>query len=223
MMTHCAIIIPTTYGLAYDTCIRAIEEKTEAEFRIIDIDGRDMESFTYARAINQGIDQLKGTETHVCFMNDDTIPTRRWLSRLITKIDVLDLGAIGPFGAFIKVPKEKIEETAEQLAKLHWYHPLRWVDHLSGYCLIVPSKIIERVGRWDENYEYYFEDTDYTLRIHNEGYPMAIDLTTYVWHQEKVGFNAHDLMERKIKCNRSQLYFERKFGIKVGYNVADKI
>ena len=46
----------------------------------------------------------------------------------------------------------------------------REVDWIQGSCLLIPKKVIDEVGAFDDRFFMYFEDTDLCRRIKNAGY-----------------------------------------------------
>lgn len=68
-----------------------------------------------------------------------------------------------------KLPMAKRE--LERFLMTDWDHATtREVDWMQGSCLLVPKKIFEIVGLFDERFFMYFEDTDLCRRIKKAGF-----------------------------------------------------
>lgn len=59
------------------------------------------------------------------------------------------------------------------------------VGFISGCCMMLHKKVIDRIGYFDSQYFLYYEDTDYCVRMQNAGIVMKYITTTSLWH--KVG------------------------------------
>lgn len=85
-----------------------------------------------------------------------------------------------------------------------------YVDYASGCCLLMPRKVIERVGMWAEEYFMYYEDMDYSLRILENGFQILYEKDAKVYH--KVGRTAGVQSKLAIYYNvRNRLYVIKKF------------
>jgi len=64
-----------------------------------------------------------------------------------------------------------------------WDHATtREVDWIQGSCWLVPKKVFDEVGVFDEDFFMYFEDTDLCHRIHNAKYKIVYLATSEVLH-----------------------------------------
>lgn len=91
----------------------------------------------------------------------------------------------------------------------------KYCDYASGCCLLIPRKVIERVGYWAEEYFMYYEDMDYSIRIIREGFKIFYNKDAVVYH--KVGKSAGIGSRLSIYYNIwNRLYIINKFnfGIK---------
>lgn len=56
------------------------------------------------------------------------------------------------------------------------------IDAGAGAFMMVPRKIVEKVGGWDENYFFYGEDLDFYYRINQAGYKVIFFATPLLYH-----------------------------------------
>lgn len=55
-----------------------------------------------------------------------------------------------------------------------WGHETtREVDWVQGSCWLIPKKVFDKVGLFDERFFMYFEDTDFCRRVHQAGYRVV--------------------------------------------------
>ena len=56
------------------------------------------------------------------------------------------------------------------------------VENLTGACLAVRKNILDKVGYYDEDFFFYFEETEWCSRIINSGYEILIDPSIRIEH-----------------------------------------
>jgi hypothetical protein len=57
------------------------------------------------------------------------------------------------------------------------------IDFISGTCMLVPKRTVERVGLMDERYFLYGEDIDWGAQIRESGLRLAYCAAAEVWHK----------------------------------------
>ena len=63
------------------------------------------------------------------------------------------------------------------------YDTIKEVDHVTGSCLMIRNKVIDKVGVLDNNFNPYFgEDTDWCLRTKKKGYKIIYVPKAILWH-----------------------------------------
>lgn len=63
------------------------------------------------------------------------------------------------------------------------YDTVKDVDHVTGSCLMIRNKVIDKIGVLDNNFNPYFgEDTDWCLRTKKEGYKITYVPKAKLWH-----------------------------------------
>lgn len=56
------------------------------------------------------------------------------------------------------------------------------VDWITGCCILVKTKVIEKVGLLDEKFFAYFEDVDWSFRFRSHGYNLAYVPQSKIYH-----------------------------------------
>ncbi len=63
------------------------------------------------------------------------------------------------------------------------YNNIKKVSFVSGCCMLIPSKIIKKVGFLSEDYFLYCEDLDYCCRVLVKGFDLIYNPTSVIYHK----------------------------------------
>lgn len=87
------------------------------------------------------------------------------------------------------------------------------VGFISGCCMMLHKKVIDKIGYFDRQFFLYYEDTDYCVRLQNAGIAMKYITTTSLWH--KVGGSSLGGSEASCSTQyyvtRNRLLFAEKY------------
>jgi GT2 family glycosyltransferase/ADP-heptose:LPS heptosyltransferase len=83
------------------------------------------------------------------------------------------------------------------------------IDFISGTCILVPRRTVERVGLMDERYFLYGEDIDWGARIRESGLRLAYCADAEVWHKGG-GSIQHGSALHDYYCVKSSLLLVHK-------------
>lgn len=87
------------------------------------------------------------------------------------------------------------------------------VGFISGCCMMLHRKVIDKIGYFDSLFFLYYEDTDYCVRLQNAGIAMKYITTTGLWH--KVGGSSLGGSEASCSTQyyvtRNRLLFAEKY------------
>ena len=162
----------------------------------------------------------------VCFIDDDAIPEPEWLADLADAYRDEDVGAAGGFvydNTGVKFQATYV--TTNRLGyATDWSTPAPHINfpysldypHLLGTnCSFRRSALLEIQG-FDEEYEYFLDETDVCCRINDAGYRIMQLANAYVHHKFAP---SHLRDERKIVRNWYPLIKNRVyFGLRNGSN-----
>lgn len=172
------------------------------------------ENLGYAAACNQGI--AAGQGEFVVVLNSDIIVHKGWLtSMVLTAQRDPEIGVVGP-----KMVNEQglivgvgVTELTSECAPRGWLKPDR--DDLynqqedcysvGGACYLIRREALKRTGAFDENYFFYFEETDLSLRMLEKGYRVVYCPDAKVLHFHEGSLNPDRPDERLI---RNQYFLE---------------
>jgi GT2 family glycosyltransferase len=162
----------------------------------------------------------------VCFIDDDAVPEPEWLGDLAEAYRDPDVGAAGGF----VYDNTGVNFQARYVTTNRLGYPTDWTvpaphinfpfaldyPHLLGTnCSFRRSALIE-VGGFDEEFEYFLDETDVCCRINDAGYRIAQLSNAFVHHKYAP---SHLRDERKIVRNWYPLLKNRiYFGLRNGLN-----
>lgn len=141
---------------------------------------------------NIGINMASGDV--IAFIDDDAIPEPEWLTQAIIAFDSDDVGAVGgrvfdPSGYEFQYQYS----TATRLGSANW----RRTEATPEYCLpftyefpylqgtntFFRGDVLRKIGGFDEEFEYYLDETDVCLRVVDAGYLVRQLHNAYVHHK----------------------------------------
>lgn len=151
----------------------------------------------YAGNNNTGIDvALAQGADWVLILNEDTVVAPDCVERLV-KVGSADRknGIVGPMVYHYDEPE--VIQSAGGRIDLTWnavhiaqnevdrgfFKQPRQVDWVSGCCMMVRRAVVEEVGRLDERFFYYWEETEWCLRARRQGWRIVHVPDARVWHK----------------------------------------
>jgi GT2 family glycosyltransferase len=175
----------------------------------------------YGPAMNQGL--AIADAPYVCFANNDIIFTKGWLEEIIlTFKEYPDVGLLNPNSNNLNIrPKEgeSIDSFADLLKKTYTKGSFVDLPFCIGFCMVVKRIVLDNIGGFDEAFApMYFEDSDYSRRVHKAGYRLGIARRSYVWHHEG-GSSSQLGKDREAIFKRSEQTYLRKWGrtLRIGW------
>ena len=150
----------------------------------------------FAPAANAGA--AAATGDFLCFLNNDTVVTRGWLSALLRHLERdPSLGLVGPSTNEIanaaKVPvgyrdPEGLERWARAFTRENAGRS-EPIPMLAFFCVLTRRGVFERVGPLDERFEVgMFEDDDWCRRAREKGFRLAVARDSFVHHWGRGSF-----------------------------------
>ena len=201
---------------------------------------RNLQNTGFAKANNQGIKVAKGR--HVLLLNSDTILNEGSIRNLVKFMDehpkaaaagpkVLNFdGSLQSKGfcfpsvllsliMFFRIPKVLSQERLMKwFPRYYWdADEVRGVDWISGCCLLMRKKVIEKIGSLCEDFFMYYEDEEWCYRARKEKYEVWYVPTAEVKHknQSSPSTDRFDIGETSAKQ-----YYEKTVGSYKGIVIA---
>ncbi|HHX58597.1 MAG TPA: glycosyltransferase family 2 protein [Candidatus Moranbacteria bacterium] len=177
----------------------------------------------FAKAVNQGINlaQKEFNPDYFFLFNPDAYLTKNCLLELIKKSSInslsspliIDHKSDQPWfsGGKINWLKMRTEHMKCNLPQSVFYS----TDYLTGCALLIPRKIIQKIGLFNEKLFLYYEDADFSLRAKKAGFSLEIIPTSTAYHQESQSFLKTIDKKRSKQKNSSQnkTYYLSKSGL----------
>lgn len=162
----------------------------------------------------------------VAFIDDDAVPEAEWLEELALSYSDSTIGAVGGF--VYDYTGVRFQSTFVTITRLGY--PVEWagpashlqfpfsqdVPHLLGTnCSFRRSALLE-IGGFDEEYEYFLDETDLCCRINDAGYGIVQRDDAFVHHKFAP---SHIRNDKRIVKNWYALIKNRiYFGLRNGLN-----
>jgi GT2 family glycosyltransferase len=157
---------------------------------------RNAENLGFVRGNNVGISQADPESDVVLLNNDLEFTQRDWLQKLrACAHSRLDAGVVGcrlrlPDGRLLHAGAYVLPETCwgQQLGSLEkdigQYGGNREVEGIVFACAYLRRELVRAIGGLSEDYESYFEDTDYSLRARQAGFQTLVCGEVTLVHRE---------------------------------------
>lgn len=145
----------------------------------------------YTKAANTGLELARGDI--LVLGNNDLLFHDNWLRELTWLLDIgYDVATV-----WTSDQKVKLEDRIEKDAKF-------------GSIFAMKRHVYEAIGGFDPTFRGYFADTDYRLRILDEGFKIGKNLSSVIEHKSKATYEIVD--PNDIEFNRAKVLFEQKWG-----------
>ncbi len=171
----------------------------------------------YARALNLGIERSHGD--YIAILNNDTTVNKNWLNELIEvmnqdrKIGVVQSKILFSDGQTINsVGVEEAEDfyfrdIAFGQKDNGQYNEVNELMHFSGGSALLRRNCVKSIGGFDEDFMFYVEDLDYSVRCRKHGWKIFFCPQSIVYH---VFHGSTTVDFCKYFCSRNRLLFIAK-------------
>lgn len=192
----------------------------------------------FVKATNSGIERAtRDGCSSVVFLNNDTIVTPGWLSRMVEiQNSYLKVGIVGPMTTppswrdmpkvknIIKkkmgyeVLKPQVDGYADTL-KANLSGKIKDQEFLAFYCVLISTKMIKDIGILSEDYDIgLFDDDDYCYRARKNGWRIILAQDTYVHH-----YNNSTFIDQNIDYHKQLEKNRQVFISKHGFDPWDRV
>jgi len=150
----------------------------------------------FAAGINVGLRAaLQAGAEYLLVLNNDVTVHPRLVESLISAVDV-SVGGVAPLIYTMEDPRRiwsagfrrhpilltMYGGARGNIDKGEYREPFA-VDYVLGCAVLLPARILDRVGLFDESFFFYYEDLDLSIRIRAQGYRLIVAPQAIVWHQ----------------------------------------
>jgi GT2 family glycosyltransferase len=180
----------------------------------------------FARGCNAGLRYtLERGADYVLLLNNDTLVDSAMLSYLAQAAEEDPLrGPLGPRIFFLEEPTRIWSEGAycRPLTKAWYGHhhgllakdlpppaAIRPVDYVTGCAMLLSRQFLDRVGLFDPEFFFYYEDLDLCLRAKKAGFQPVCVPQAQIWHRVSASAGPGSPQQR-YHLARSSVRFYRK-------------
>lgn len=201
-------------------CLRALQDQTFKDFSVVVVDDGSIDgtsemikaefpdvtlihgdgSLFWTAATNQGIKYaLSKNASGIMTLNDDTIPTKDYMKKMVLWNEKKPLALLGAFALDHKSGKPvyagyryawRNAKPLLQLLTEEAYHGIHQVSFYPGRGLLVPSIVFDDIGFYDEkNFPQTVADIDFTMRASRRGFKIYcnFDAKIHIRVEESTG------------------------------------
>jgi GT2 family glycosyltransferase len=174
----------------------------------------------FAAANNQGIRAATGDV--LVLLNNDTVPARGWLPRMLRHLEDPKIGIVVAVTNFsgnesrIAVPYRTLDEMPEFAEEYARANEGKVFDiHVAAmYCAGLRRDTYDEIGPLDEEFTVgMFEDDDYSHRARLAGLRVVCAEDVFVHHFGQASFGKLPKKEYDAIWRRNQAHYQQKWGI----------
>lgn len=88
--------------------------------------------------------------------------------------------------------------------------PAHCIDFASGCCMLIPKRVLQTVGGFDEKFYMYYDDVDLCIRLKKANIRLYYISSTSLWHKVGGSYGGIRSVLTEYYCARNRLYFIRK-------------
>lgn len=163
---------------------------------------KNKKNFGFAKAVNLGIKKSSGS--YVFVGNDDLVFEKNSLKNLIDYSQ--NNPGVGILGGkiFYKSQPKKLCSSGHSMNKwtgnvypITSSNRIKELDWIQGCALLVPRKVLDKIGLFDPGYYIFFEDFDLAIRARDAGFKVVCLPEVTFWHGESL----------TVDKNKTQKYF----------------
>ena len=191
-------------GSFTDTIFRYYEnvQRQWDNVRVLRWDG----PFNYSAINNFAAKEARGE--YILLLNNDTeLLSPEWLEEMLALARREEIGAVG---ALLLYGDGSIQHAGMSVTAAHPNQHLfrgeapegevtvcaRYVDAVTGACLLLRRELWEELGGLDETFEVAFNDVDLCMRLRKKGYRIAFTPFARLYHYEAKSRSADDTPEK---------------------------
>jgi len=161
------------------------------------------ESFNYNRFLNFGLEQCKND--WMLITNNDTIYHKNFLETMFefNKLDneILSMSPMDDDWHCHKIFDIDIP--------IHYGYGVPF--HITGWSILLHKSVIEKIGIFDENFDFWYQDNDYAANLITNNIKHALITDSKITHLTS---KSHDLIDNEKKYNMTEgsvIKFENKW------------
>lgn len=156
-------------------------------------------------ARNKGIEEAQGE--YFAFLDADDFVTPEWLGKLVSSFQNNNIGAC--VGRVVSpMPRTLIQSLVS--SKIDDMSPIKdRGNYFVGSNLMVKKIVFEIIGKFDEDFCYASEDTDFGIRIGLSKFLIAYNKEAVMFYRQRADFCG--LLKQKYRNGKSKIFLYKKY------------
>jgi hypothetical protein len=164
------------------------------------------EPFNYNRAINHALDYLQAD--WVIISNNDVSYERDWFNEILKvhtkRPDIESFSPRDPMLYMKYYDWHFIDSPSD------YYQSYTVTEAVMGWCIIIKRSALERIGKFDEQFDMYYQDNDYARTIEAHGIKHALCRYSIATHLNTASVSKLDNAKLE-KMQQDKIKFENKW------------
>ncbi len=162
--------------------------------------------FNYNAYLNLGFNYVTGD--WVVISNDDVSYERHWFTEMMNiHSERPDIESFSPRDPLLYA---KYFPTHFVGTKSRYFESYKVTEFLEGWCIAIKKSALDKIRPFDEQFDMYYQDNDYSEMLIKEGIKHAMVRYSVALHMNTV--NAQELTNEKIiKLKEDELKFRTKW------------
>jgi len=181
-------------------------------------------------AHNYGIENMHPDSDYIMFFDNDIYAPKRWAGRFVSFMDEhQEIGIAGPASNFagnpqlVEYPNKinfddedaiiRIEQRSNALVSKtnkFDYAPKSWP--VVGFAFFVRRKVVDQIGKFDDNIPGEWDDTDYCRSAEKNGWRLAYVKNIYIHHWGHASKSVEGTQYTNENHDKSKNYIMEKWG-----------
>ena len=171
----------------------------------------------------------KATGKYVVFLNNDTVVTEDFLAPLVSDLEKDEfLGCVEPQLRMLSEPR-LIDQVGSFLTSTGYlyhygfhkpfnkaiYQNRREIFSAKGACMMLPRKVLQKVGVFDDDFFIFFEETDLCYRLWLAGYSVLYEPKSIIYHRTGGDTSDTYAYERRVYLSTKNMLccYLKNFGL----------
>jgi GT2 family glycosyltransferase len=200
------------------TSLLASEDGEQINFNILVIESnKSLKPFTFPRTETiypdiefnfnryQNIGLKWSVSEYVCFCNNDLIFQPGWASAMLKAFDndslLMSASPVCP----------DFHPTIGLLPNTGNYYGYRVRHEIAGWCLFAKRSLFNTIGKFDEQFKFWFADADYAKTLQSKNQRHALITSSVVLHLDGISTKELNVKMKKAMTSEQFWYFQYKW------------
>jgi len=191
----------------YDFRIHLIEtdktEKYKYDYKQVNVIVPN-EEFNYNKFLNIGLKNCKSE--WILISNNDTEYKKGWLTEMLKQnSNDPELLSMSPFCPIWHRHNNLFKNNIELL------YGYRTSYELTGWSILLNKKVIDKIGLFDEQFSFWYQDNDYSMNLQKHKIKHALIKNSIVLHYLSKSHNLIDDNKKQDMTNKLSIPFNNKW------------